>query len=286
MNILDALITDRTPADVELVRKLNEKGWAEMFPDERALWGAKLKGSYDYRDMNRVVEALEYVDGLMTAAGTRSGYAPVLVPHKVPEEFGGNGLVTQWNIWRDKVWIRYDFPTPALWAAHLDNIRKIWAGTRRISAQVLPVYDPGGGGAIKPDESFTAGDVCRILECNGLLELRAAVSCPPGAVEVSGEGWAADGASAVLAYPGGRWPDVDDALSALAFRCTVPDGVIDVSVSFFATLRHDVERPLGTCAVHWSPYIRWSGAKKLWGSWGEAKPLTWEQMSEGGADNG
>lgn len=57
------LITDRTKADVERVRHLAAKGWANMTEEERNEWLDGLKGAYNTTDLNRVGAAVEYVVG-------------------------------------------------------------------------------------------------------------------------------------------------------------------------------------------------------------------------------
>lgn len=61
--IIDTLITNRTQADVERVRKLAEKGFAAMTADEQAEWLAGMKGAYNASDLNRVGTALNYLAG-------------------------------------------------------------------------------------------------------------------------------------------------------------------------------------------------------------------------------
>lgn len=61
--VIDTLITNRTQADVERVRKLAEKGFAAMTADERAEWLAGMKGAYNTSDLNRVGTALNYLAG-------------------------------------------------------------------------------------------------------------------------------------------------------------------------------------------------------------------------------
>lgn len=59
--IIVTLVTDRTQADVERVRKLAAKGFAAMTAAERAEWLAGMKGAYNASDMNRVGTALNYL---------------------------------------------------------------------------------------------------------------------------------------------------------------------------------------------------------------------------------
>lgn len=55
------LITDRTAADVEQVRRLAQKGLANMTEIEKEEWLAGLKGAYNATDLNRVEAAVDYV---------------------------------------------------------------------------------------------------------------------------------------------------------------------------------------------------------------------------------
>ena len=64
------LITDRTQADVEYAKSLHKKGLSGMTADELVEWANGLKGWYDYRDLNRVGEAMIYVrDRLKAVVG-------------------------------------------------------------------------------------------------------------------------------------------------------------------------------------------------------------------------
>lgn len=60
--ILDELITDRTQADVDLVKALLA---SPMTPTERQMFVSGLKGAYNHIDMNRVETAAEYVHDVL-----------------------------------------------------------------------------------------------------------------------------------------------------------------------------------------------------------------------------
>lgn len=47
-------VTDRTPADVDRARALIAKGWQDMTDDERAEYGAGLKGCLNVSDLERI----------------------------------------------------------------------------------------------------------------------------------------------------------------------------------------------------------------------------------------
>ncbi len=70
------LITDRTQADIDIVRALAAKGWAAMTDAEKAAWTAGLKGAYNAADLNRVGAAVAYVAGRLADAGYHAPVAP------------------------------------------------------------------------------------------------------------------------------------------------------------------------------------------------------------------
>ena len=70
--IIDALVTDRTQADVERVQALAAKGFAAMAAAEQAEWLAGMKGAYNAADLNRVGTALNYLAGRLGAICGRS----------------------------------------------------------------------------------------------------------------------------------------------------------------------------------------------------------------------
>lgn len=71
MSVIDTLITDRVPLDVDRVRELAKKvnaGTATL--EELAEWNSiALKGSYDYTDLNRVGDAVQHLAGILTSLG-------------------------------------------------------------------------------------------------------------------------------------------------------------------------------------------------------------------------
>lgn len=53
------LVTDRTLAHVNMLKKLNKKGWNNMTASERTAWyNEAAKGAYNYTDLNRVESAV------------------------------------------------------------------------------------------------------------------------------------------------------------------------------------------------------------------------------------
>lgn len=66
---LENLITDRTSQDVDRVKTLMAKAWQDMTTEEQAEWLSPLKGAYNYTDLNRVGNALNYVRDRLSASG-------------------------------------------------------------------------------------------------------------------------------------------------------------------------------------------------------------------------
>ena len=81
MSIVDELITDRTQADVNRVRELALKGWANLTDAEKAEWNAGMKGAYNATDLNRVTQAMDYINAELEGYGYVTGYEKVEVPH-------------------------------------------------------------------------------------------------------------------------------------------------------------------------------------------------------------
>lgn len=55
-------VTDRTYADVLKVKEYNERGWNELSEEERQEWLAGMKGAFNCTDMNRINEALNFIE--------------------------------------------------------------------------------------------------------------------------------------------------------------------------------------------------------------------------------
>ena len=76
MSIIDTLVTDRTLADVELWKTLKALGWGAMTADQQAQWSAGMKGAYGAPDLNRVIGAVNYLNGVFQAYGYSTGVVP------------------------------------------------------------------------------------------------------------------------------------------------------------------------------------------------------------------
>lgn len=257
---IDTLITDRTQDDVEQAIAICAKGWDGMTQAERKACRRGLKGAYNHTDMNRVVRMVEYINDVPMARSKReSVYVPTIIPHA---EYTG----TAWKQWSDKVWRDSDYATPALWAAYLANIERIWEAARRFFAVVPEQYDPNGIGYIPLDAPLTARDLFTVTESAGLMELRVSAVCPPE-ITASGLFWtvteAADGWTAALDYTNCPYEDIHAALKTLSIKCGA-DATIDGSFTLSAVLRHDYEATAGTCAVRWSSWKFWPRVGQGW----------------------
>ena len=126
-----ALITDRTQADVEYAKSLHEKGLSRMTAEELAEWANGLKGWYDYRDLNRVGEAMIYIRDRLKAVGEVVDIEPR----------------TDWSL--------SDLPTRSAITEYLNNIEKLR------SVMPVPIETPTSGLLLNYEE---ANDIERILE--------------------------------------------------------------------------------------------------------------------------
>ena len=61
MSVMDTLVTDRTAADVALVKQLAGIGYDNMTTAQKNQWASNLKGAYNNSDLNRVGEAINYL---------------------------------------------------------------------------------------------------------------------------------------------------------------------------------------------------------------------------------
>lgn len=273
MTVLDALITDRTQEDVSAARELLQKLWAEMTQAEKTAYKNGLKGAYGPSDMNRVREALEYIDLLMRNAKRESVFDPVQIQHS---EYSG----TAWKYWSDVITLPSDYVGPDI---YLPNINKMWEAARRFEAAALVKYDPDGNGYIPPGYDLDAGKLFSVSDSFGLLKLRVTAVCPPD-VTAAGSAWSVSesntGWTATLDYPTGPYPFIEAALEALKITCA-KDGVVDGKFTLSAILRHDYEVTAGTCAVRWSPFITWGEARELYKTWGGTSGLTWDLTARG-----
>ena len=69
MSVIDNLITDRTSSDVSRWSELKAKTLSGMTTEELSEWSAGMKGAYKYTDLNRVNEALVYLQNRLRGYG-------------------------------------------------------------------------------------------------------------------------------------------------------------------------------------------------------------------------
>lgn len=101
MSVIDTLITDRTQADYEKAVSLAEKGLSGMPAEELTEYLAGMKGAYNASDLNRVGQALKYLQEELNGYG----YAVTVNPK------------TNWTV--------SDIPTPAQMTAYLSYVSAI-----------------------------------------------------------------------------------------------------------------------------------------------------------------
>lgn len=83
MSIIDNLVTDRSQADVDSLRALLARGAANWTAEELSEFNlARSKGAYNYTDLNRVTEAMDYLNDRLVGYGYQTGYQRVEVPHQ------------------------------------------------------------------------------------------------------------------------------------------------------------------------------------------------------------
>lgn len=81
------LVTDRAPADLELLRGLLSTPMEDWTEEQLAEFNlAASKGAYNYTDLNRVTACMDYLNERLTALGYQTGYQRIEIPHK-----GGGG---------------------------------------------------------------------------------------------------------------------------------------------------------------------------------------------------
>ena len=112
MSIIDTLITNRTQADVDALLALYAKPKAMWTADE---WNEFLlgshRGAYNASDMNRVLDALDYLADRVTEFGYRKATV------KRPSILDGDDVRTYYKIG--------DCPTVLEFAQYLENIAQI-----------------------------------------------------------------------------------------------------------------------------------------------------------------
>lgn len=118
--IIDDLITDRTQADAALAERLEAEEYADMTQAEQDAFDAGLKGSYKHTDMNRVGQAVAYLqtylNGVQAALDAHRALYGV-APDAIFDVTWGTLTLTVKIDWTDA-----DEPTPAQLTAYLQNV--------------------------------------------------------------------------------------------------------------------------------------------------------------------
>lgn len=74
------LITDRSQADLDALRDMLSTPMSDWTAEQLAAFNlAASKGAYNFTDLNRVTEAMEALDGMLSGMGYKTGYAPLVV---------------------------------------------------------------------------------------------------------------------------------------------------------------------------------------------------------------
>ena len=107
------LITDRSAADLELLRDLLSTPMSEWTAEQLAAFNQAIsKGAYNYTDLNRVTACMEYLDETLRAYGYRTGYQRIVVhPEEPPLD--------------PYTWYEADTPRAYQMSRYLQNVSKL-----------------------------------------------------------------------------------------------------------------------------------------------------------------
>lgn len=84
MSVIDNLITDRTQSDVSRWSQLKAKTLSGMTTEELSEWNAGMKGAYKHTDLNRVNEAMKYLQNRLRGYGYLVDVVLPLIEDVVP----------------------------------------------------------------------------------------------------------------------------------------------------------------------------------------------------------
>ena len=99
------LVTDRTQADVDNLATLLRRNFSTWTQEEREWFKrANSKGAYNYTDLNRVIEAMDYLNDLFAGYGYNTGYKkiPVHPVYSVALSVDTSSVGTVWKFTVDK----------------------------------------------------------------------------------------------------------------------------------------------------------------------------------------
>lgn len=123
--ILDTLITDRTQAEAELAERLEAGEYADFTQDEQDLYDAGLRGSYKAADLNRVGQAVDflqtYLNGVQAALDAHRALYGVAADEAFSVTWGALSLTVKTD------WTDADEPTPTQLAVYLQNVDDVTA---------------------------------------------------------------------------------------------------------------------------------------------------------------
>lgn len=116
------MVVDRTPADVEYWRSLQQKGYAAMTDEEKSLWSSgTMKGAYNISDLNRVGAALNYMRETLADAG----------------QIDRNSFSAKTD------WVLSDIPTAKNLSDYLAYVEQIRNATKHLAETPLTPADTG-----------------------------------------------------------------------------------------------------------------------------------------------
>ena len=159
--IIDDLVFDRTREDVDRVKELKLKimtqGLSALTEDEEAEYLAGMKGAYNYTDLNRVGEAVDYLATQLSSLSTRlEDYREALDvadDSSVSVPYSASDI----SVTPKTDWTMSDIPTQTQIATYLGNIANLR------SLLDLPSGTPTVPSNLNSMDYTTANDLERIL---------------------------------------------------------------------------------------------------------------------------
>lgn len=132
------LITDRSQGDLEAIESLLDFPVSKWTAEQLAEFNlARAKGSYNYTDLNRVTEAMEYLDESLRGYGYDTGYVPIVIQHKEQQSVELTNLVPNSSFEQNADWSAVVYSTEqAMYGARSSQL----SGTTVTSAPLpLPI---------------------------------------------------------------------------------------------------------------------------------------------------
>ena len=139
MSIIDTLVTDRSLADVQLWQTLKALGWGAMTSEQQALWSSgAMKGAYNASDLNRVIEAVNYLAGVFQSYG----YAPGVSQQTADWTAGQTPTQSQMQVYLGNVQALMDALAEVQFSAYIPQSMALltYAGANNIE-QILVELD-------------------------------------------------------------------------------------------------------------------------------------------------